>query len=287
MKDKTYFVVSDIHSFYKPLKEALWKAGFRKTNKNHILCVCGDVFDRGPDTIAVYNFLRSIPKSRRVMIRGNHELLYNDLLMKKFPESHDFHNGTVSTFCQIAQLPGIDSKYLKDHYYYRSGTYYDSERIDPEARDAWKLVLEEVKKSEITKWINSKEWSTHYEIGKYILVHSFIPLKVKEGCHNFGWYYTPISHYEYDPEWRNSLFWDDATWGCPWEMYKLGFLKSENDNGKTLVCGHWHTSDFFENLNNDKSHINICDLYISKDIIAIDACTARTNRTNVLVINQE
>ena len=56
-----YFIVSDIHSFYTKLKRALDKAGFNKRNKDHTLIVCGDIFDRGPDTRSVYKFLTSIP----------------------------------------------------------------------------------------------------------------------------------------------------------------------------------------------------------------------------------
>ena len=59
-----YFVVSDIHSFYVELKRALDKAGFNKRNKDHTLIVCGDVFDRGSETVELYKFLTSIQKKR-------------------------------------------------------------------------------------------------------------------------------------------------------------------------------------------------------------------------------
>lgn len=108
-----YFVVSDIHSFYIELKRALDKAGFNKRNKDHTLIVCGDIFDRGPDTLSVYKFLTSIPKKRCILIKGNHELLYEELLDKSFPESHDFSNHTVDTFCQIA---GYDPEILTPKY---------------------------------------------------------------------------------------------------------------------------------------------------------------------------
>lgn len=41
--NKKYFVISDPHSFYMEMKTALFKAGFRKSNKEHILIVCGDL----------------------------------------------------------------------------------------------------------------------------------------------------------------------------------------------------------------------------------------------------
>ena len=108
-----YFIVSDIHSFYTELKRALDKAGFNKRNKDHTLIVCGDVFDRGSETVELYKFLISIPKKRCILIKGNHELLYEELLEKSFPESHDFSNHTVDTFCQIA---GYSQEILTPEY---------------------------------------------------------------------------------------------------------------------------------------------------------------------------
>lgn len=112
-----YFCVSDIHSFYNELIRALRQAGFNKRNKNHTLIVCGDIFDRGPDAVAVYKFLKSIPKKRCILIKGNHEPLYLELLTKPFPKGYDFSNHTVDTFCQLARDVWKDdiskSNYLK------------------------------------------------------------------------------------------------------------------------------------------------------------------------------
>ena len=113
-----YFVVSDIHSDYTGLKTALKNAGFNKRNKDHTLIVCGDVFDRGSETVELYKFLTSIPKKRCILIKGNHELLYEELLDKSFPESHDFSNHTVDTFCQIA---GYSPKILTSDYWSKFG----------------------------------------------------------------------------------------------------------------------------------------------------------------------
>ena len=45
MKQK-FFVTSDIHSGYTPLKKALDEKGFDPNNETHWLVVCGDCFDR-------------------------------------------------------------------------------------------------------------------------------------------------------------------------------------------------------------------------------------------------
>lgn len=63
-----YFVVSDIHSFANELIGSLRYAGFQKRNKDHTLIVCGDVFDRGPDSVGVYNYIMSIPKREEFLL---------------------------------------------------------------------------------------------------------------------------------------------------------------------------------------------------------------------------
>jgi serine/threonine protein phosphatase 1 len=74
-----YFVISDIHSFATEMKWVLRQAGFNKKNKNHTLIVCGDIFDRGNETLEVYKYLKSIPKKSCILVKGNHESLYFDL----------------------------------------------------------------------------------------------------------------------------------------------------------------------------------------------------------------
>ena len=70
------------------------------------------------------------------------------------------------------------------------------------------------------------------------------------------------------------------------------FIKELNKIGKTIVCGHWHTADFFNNLKNLKIKYNLDKsnpIFISKKhkLIGLDACTAATNKINVLVLNED
>ena len=102
-----FFVVSDVHGFYNELIRDLKNAGWDDNNSNHILIVCGDIFDRGTQPLEVYNFLRSIPKERRILIRGNHEQLFKDLVDRQFPEDHDHSNGTYKT---VLNLCGYNSE---------------------------------------------------------------------------------------------------------------------------------------------------------------------------------
>lgn len=256
-----YFVVSDIHSFYLELKSALRLAGFEKRNKNHTLIVCGDVFDRGPDTVGVYKYLKSIPKSRCILIKGNHELLYEDLLKKRFPDSYDFSNHTVDTFCQIA---GYSTEILTPKYWYKLDETEPYERI----QQAWQEIVKEVKQSPITAWLRSDQWKPWYEVGNYIFVHSFIPLRNVDGLPS---YYIDNCRFEYFKDWRETatqLEIEDSTWGCPYQQYLDGYFKEEEAKGKILVCGHWVVTDFRQHISNKWS--DSTNIYYSRHLIGLD-----------------
>jgi len=289
-----YFAVSDIHSFADDLKFSLSTAGFNKRDKNHTLIVLGDIFDRGDETIAVYKFLKSIPKSRRILIRGNHELLYLDLLKKKHPQQHDFSNNTVYTFVQIAGYGKAEETFLRNSYYYHSGTFSDTEAMSSDGQKLWNEIKEKVENHEITKWLRSKEWLNYFELGKYIFVHSFIPLKDNDGL---PFYYVENRKFEYIPDWRDipaeSYKWEDATWGCPYRNYKAGLFDAEKANGKVLICGHWTTRDFFEQLSGWHIKQYYHTIYYSENLIALDGGVFRDldlnlfHPQNVLVFDSE
>ena len=84
-----YFVVSDIHSCFSELKKSLDRVKFDRNNPEHMLIVCGDIFDRGEEAVETFNFLYSLNKKNCILIRGNHEELYLNLLEKDFPENHE------------------------------------------------------------------------------------------------------------------------------------------------------------------------------------------------------
>ena len=125
---KTYFAISDIHSFYDPMKEALDKAGYNKDNPDHILIVVGDCFDRGDQSREVYSFLRSIPEERLVLIKGNHEELLKEIVYR-FKQSRelrknntdyyddpgyfsdaDISNGTLKTIIHMTDFDKVNKK---------------------------------------------------------------------------------------------------------------------------------------------------------------------------------
>ena len=89
------FCVSDIHGFFDEFKKALDESGFDENNPEHWLIVCGDCFDRGSKPLEVMNYLMGIERS--IIVKGNHEILLLNCIQRRYPCSHDWHNGTADT----------------------------------------------------------------------------------------------------------------------------------------------------------------------------------------------
>jgi len=290
---KKYFVCSDIHSYFDEWISSLNEAGYQKDNSEHILIILGDLFDRGKKPWEIYQFISSLPEDRVVLIKGNHEYLLLELVKRKFPYDYDFSNGTYDTLIHLYKDPRKARKdWIKRHsskntsddseIFFASYEYY--QKVEKRLYDNPKINV-------LVDWINSSRWLNYYELGQYIFVHSFIPLK---GVDNI---YSMNSKGEYYQNWRNETDpkrWEMATWGCPYQRYLDGNFVEELKKGKILVCGHWHTSDFFNKLlYYGQQHMDYRKenpIFRSANypgLIAIDACTAATHKANVLVINEE
>ena len=57
---KKYFVVADVHSFYKIMLDTLNVKGFDVNNNEHYLILCGDLFDRGDESKQLYEYVKSL-----------------------------------------------------------------------------------------------------------------------------------------------------------------------------------------------------------------------------------
>ena len=295
-----YFITSDIHSFYTPFIEALEESGFDINNPEHILVVNGDLFDRGEETIKLLNYIKALPKERRILIRGNHEYLLIDLLNKTYPQQHDWSNGTVFTcyhlYTNLYPKSELVRKY-KDVRALEKNWIALMDWIEVQAfnyvmelmltKSMWTRMCNEIKKSGIIDWIKSDEWVDYFEVGDYIITHSFIPLEKRVST-----YFD--DRYDIIENWRElkGYAWIDATWGCPYRLFDLGLFNKEIERGKTLVCGHWHCSDFhlhyeskysIQGRSNYENSMN--EIYYGDNLIAIDGCTVISGIVNVLVID--
>lgn len=300
MRQNKYFICSDIHSFFTPLKKALKDAGFNIKTKSHILVICGDIFDRGEETIEVYNFIRSLPKERRILIRGNHEYLLRDLYARGYSLAHDEHNGTVKTLLHFIGLPGNYLNNLSKDWLFRGNfSFFEGNELYDKEWDAYQKKKYEVEShmyhnevvEEVIDWIMGDEWVDYYETPNYIFVHSFIPTALVgvKTCDGLVFDCT----YTFDPKWREATQekWEKASWGCPYEQWRDGLFKED----KTLVCGHWHTSDFWNELVYKDDVSKRLSVYKSNplfkvdgiNLIGLDACCAATKTINVLVLTEE
>lgn len=97
------FVISDVHGHAGQLFAALDEAGFDRNDPRHLLVCCGDYFDRGRESRAVYRYLRATPN--KILLRGNHEYLLEEALARKIMRPIDARNGMERT---LASLFGRD-----------------------------------------------------------------------------------------------------------------------------------------------------------------------------------
>ena len=274
--NKTYFVIADVHSYYGAMKKALDEAGYDPDNEDHILISCGDVFDRGDGTLEVLSFLRSIPKERRVLIRGNHELLLRDCFRRGAFYEHDETNGTARTMCHLCHFDPDFARKL-----FEKMVFMDPDEWRKESDAKWHDYLTKPFRSrnvkKVVDWIASDEWVNYYELGDFLFVHSWVPVTEwwDDGLHQHE---KPIA------DWRNASDeqWEKAMWGCPWKHY----LARSIPEGKIIVCGHWHVQDFHTHLGHDIDGYKNREIYHNDRLIALDACTALSPHVcNVLVID--
>lgn len=241
-----FFVISDIHGFYDEMIKALNRAGFDEENPNHFLIALGDYFDRGKQPIAVMRYLRNL--ERKILIRGNHEGLLEDLCNRGTHLMHDATNGTYETVL----------KFCNDY------TLSFAERCE--------VVLKRVKPF-------FSMMQNFFETENYIFVHSWIPLYHKDCLPK---YYTQNRQFEFNRNWRTASKedWENAMWGNPFELAK-NFLPD-----KTIVFGHWHCSAGWAEKENRSEFGEDAkfDIFYGDGFIGIDACTARTKKVNCLVL---
>lgn len=249
------FVLSDVHSFYDEMMVALYKNGFDFNNKDHHIVVCGDLFDRGPDTKKVLEFMKEMSKrDRLVYVCGNHE----DLLFECLQEVvrghgvsyHHDSNGTTGTICQVTGLNRYDLSFR----------LFDLEKFSKDIEELTDFITE-----------NAVEYA---EIGDYVFVHGWIPCNPYSG--------------KVEENWREGD-WSEARW----LNGMAAWHKGARIPGKTIVCGHYHTSWGHSHLRQDRKEFpqknqkdwrKSFEPFIDEGIIAIDACTAYSGFCNCYVI---
>lgn len=252
-----YFVTSDVHSCFNELMIALDNAGFKKDNPEHVLCVCGDLFDRGEGSVPLFEFVKDLhSKKRLIYIRGNHEDLLMDCMdnIQKgiYPGQHHYSNGTIQTICQFCN---------KNSWAIN----------DPSCRSTICKTMQPV-----LNFIN-ENCVDYAEIGDYILVHGWIPS------------FSDIDDFRS----ADKSAWEQARWLNGMDMWLNPANRIE---GKTIICGHWHCSWGWSHIRLERKEFpqknredwqKSFEPFVDDGIIAIDAATASTGIVNVITLNIE
>lgn len=261
---KRYFVVSDVHSFFTYLKNALDKNEFSIYNQDHLLILCGDAFDRGPETRELAEFLLQLyDRGQLVYIKGNHESLLERLLQQlssgydpiDIATSYHAINGTWQTALALAEMT-------------------EKEAIKLPLELVSRVMSSRVYKDLLPSCVN------YFETKEHIFVHGWIPT-LSEGR-------RPSYNFKYNPHWRDAdeTEWENARWVHGPKLCCNYGIKEE---GKIIVAGHINASWAHSNI----SHIcteygedAIFTPFYNDGIIAIDSCTVRSKMVNCLVFDE-
>ena len=251
------FVITDIHSYYGLMTQALKRVGFEEDNPEHIIINCGDSLDRGPKSYECLTFLNKMhQQGRAYLVKGNHEELLEQLLQgKRSIGSHDFSNGTVKTIRQLYKSIYGERVKLKDL---------------PDA-------VNKLNDSKTLSYYLSN-LNYYYEFKDYIFVHGWVPYRAGKADLSYteGWQRAIWENGMQD--WSYGITVPDKTIVCGHWHTSWGHTYLHN-------VGVAFPEDVYTTYESDPcDHIMHTEPFIDKGIIALDACTAYSHKVNVYVI---
>lgn len=244
-----YFVVADVHGYFDELMTALNAVGFDRDNHEHLFVSLGDLLDRGRQPKECLEFVNSL--ERKILIRGNHEDLLEDMLNRMYPTFSDKHNGTYQTVVDLV----VD----KNNPFYAILSY-----------------------KPLYKYLSGLD--NYYETSTAIFVHGWIPCEqryqifdTKDERHT----YTPIN------DWREAHYsdWSQSRWINGMDAWASDIKEKD----KTIYCGHWHCSWGHSVLEGKGSQFkDDADFspFIADGICALDACAVLSHKINCVVLEE-
>lgn len=245
-----YYVMTDLHGFYTLFRQALQEAGYEEDPGEKRILLLGDLFDRGPENAEMQEgILRLMEEDRVILLRGNHEDLFEELVTRDRgrPLRHHVHNGTYDT---LQTLTGIRADYSWDG----NMLLAKAGRETPFYTQIIPAMLD------------------YFETKNYIFTHAWIPCNYSDG------------KAVYDLHWReaDASAWREARWINPMEA-----AKTARCPGKSVVCGHFHTSyghSRMEGIGTEFGPDADFSPYQAPGVLALDACTAYSRRMNCVVL---
>ena len=263
------FAVSDLHGHYTEFKRDLEKSGYDRNNKDHLLIVCGDIFDRGTESKELYSFLRELQEEgKAIILRGNHDNMFIDFLKGNDCWFNFIYNGMRSTFDSfLERTASFESFIVLD-------LGLDMTKLDDDQFDKlWVSYRDKARKTILSENEGILDWflslPDFYETKNYIFTHASIDTDADD------WHNPEFSRYSY-------ISWD----ACHWDDGSF-FGKDLKNVDKTVVVGHYHTDGIREKYNLDLDGTNSILTRDDGRIVYIDTCTPITKRVNVLTIENE
>ncbi|XMB71727.1 metallophosphoesterase [Mycoplasmatota bacterium WC30] len=159
---KKYFILSDIHSQYDLLIDAINRIGFDESDQDHILIIAGDVLDRGKQGDAVIRYLENLIILNRVLgVVGNHDAFLIDILNHNYKLDRVKFNIEMNGFKETLKL-GITE-------------------ADFEITEATLDIIRETFESKyaiFTKWL--RELPLFLEYANHVIVHGFLDFSLSD-----------------------------------------------------------------------------------------------------------
>lgn len=265
MKKKyRFFVTSDIHGEYKALMEALQEAGYDPSNPEHFFVDLGDSFDRGPSSKDIYRYFKGLPKDRRMFVKGNHDIMFQEYLDKgmdgEFVLFNILHNGlgaTINSFgCLEFGRNPTTVEILNDVCFYIKREYPELKSFLAD-KPLWFetdnfVMVHAGLNPELVNWQRTDE---HYALWDIKDAHRRVPNCVKTII--FGHYHTDLVAEQ---------------------------ARKEGDTKITPITTSGVSTRRGAILRNYGNTDNFSSIYLQNaNKVAIDGCTNLTKKVNVLV----
>ena len=236
---KKYFVFSDVHGEFDALHYNLIKMGFDENNDDHILFSLGDLFDRGPASDKVLEYmLRFWEKDRFIGVNGNH-----DDMLRGYLNNHPsagfnlIYNGLDSTINQLSGMMYVSAMELKFNIPQRT------EAI----KERYPKLLEFI--------YNLKPI---YEFGKFVFTHAGLQTERGHKWHVSNWANTPTFVRVFDPKDKFYVF---GHWQARQLIHEF-YGEEPDEPAKIFQKGNFIGIDMTSNLSKD---VAVCVLFENTD----------------------
>ena len=235
--------------------ESLKESGYDEDNPEHLLIVCGDKFDRGKESVKVFQYLkRLMDKNKAIILRGNHLAFIENFLEGSNDPFNYINNGLNETIADFWHRTAPFESWCA----LEGNCELSIENYSKWAEIARKDINKEY--PELLPWIKSLPY--YYETDNYIFTHGMIDGQ----C--FDWHNPNISWYE-------------CTWAKPRD-----FNNSIVNTDKKVVVGHINCGLLRSLYGYDENDNSIFERPDGK-VIGLDTCTVLTHKVNVLVLEDE